>query len=813
MSKVIKTLKIKGAKQHNLKNIDVDIPLESIVVITGVSGSGKSSLAIDCIYKESKYRYLDALGLTPEDVAQSIERPEVSSIENLPPAITLSYEGLLLKKPYLTAASLAGILDEIRTLWAYCGYIKCPKCGRIITSLSIDQMANEILMLDKNSKIILLAPLPPKNSTKDSLRYLLKNGFSRIRLNDEIILTQDALAKSIPQNSKLEIVIDRLILKEGIEKRLLDSLRLALLKGNGCVRILQLTPTQQSFEFCEELICPTCNINFSKPYPEMFSPFSKIGSCPKCHGKSFINQTPCNACNGTGLSSTARSVYLWGLTIADILSLNFKELQALLISFLNNDLSKLLKLNPSIIPKIDINLAPNPKKLAMHIVDVLLKKIDNIIQMGLGYIKLGQNQPRLAAGEIRKLSLIATLSKSLTGILYIMDEPALGLHNKEIEKLIINLKKLKESGNSIILIEHNLDVISNADFIIDMGPSAGEKGGRIIAIGTPKEIKNNPNSVTAPFLSKKQISIIRERQKLTNFIEIKSIKLSPINKKDIHITIPFNAITCIHGISGSGKTLLLKAIKENLNMSNVVSEYKIVCLDQTELVKSSLSMPVTYIKIYDQIRRLYARVPEARQRGLKASHFSLSKKGGRCERCKGLGYLTIELKHLPSVKLRCDVCFGKRFSKEVLSVKYRGLSITECLELSVDHAIKIFSRIPAIRDPLMILKQVGLGYLKLGQSASSLSGGEAQRLRLARELLNKNKGIYLLDEPFRGLHPLDQEKIIKVLDRLVQAGNTIIMAENSKRAILNSDWLIEMGPGAGPEGGDIIYIGKPNDLL
>jgi len=814
MSKVRNFLKIKGAKQHNLKNIDIDIPLDSIVVITGVSGSGKSSLAIDCIYNESKYRYLDALGLSHEEAIYGIERPDVSSIENLPPAISLSYEGLLIKKTTQNAATILGVLPEIRLLFSSCGHVICPKCGYIIKSLSIDQILSETLKLPKQSKLILLAPIIYKEDVKSTLQKLLKEGFSRIRLNDEIVLTEDALnKKDIAQNSKIEIVIDRLILKEAIEKRLLDSLRLALLKGKGRIKVLQLTPNQKIFDFCEDLICPNCNINFPKPYPEMLSPFSKIGKCPTCQGKSFYHlDKVCKDCNNTGLSLFARSIRIWNLNIAELLSFTFTELEILFESFLKNDSSKISKLTNPIFKRLNLSISPQPLEIAQHIVKEILKKISHVTKLGLGYIKLNQLQPTLSAGEVRKLALIATICKSLRGVLFILDEPALGLYPTEVERLLKQLVLLKEGGNSILLIEHSLELISNADFIIEMGPGAGEEGGYIVTTGGIDEIKKDKNSLTAPYLSQKDIKPIRKTNDPNNFIQLDNLILHPINTNPLSLNLPIRRISCIFGISGSGKTLLLRAIKEKLKEKESSFDFNIVALEQSEILKTSLSMPVTYLKIYDHIRRLYARVPEARQIGLKPSHFSLNKKGGRCERCKGLGYLLIELKHLPSIKLRCDVCQGKRFSKEVLSIKYRGLSIDQCLDLSVTEAIKIFSRIPAIRDPLIILKQIGLGYLKLGQSISSLSSGEAQRLRFAKELLNKKTSIYLLDEPFKGLHPIDQEKIISVLDRLIQAGNTIIMAENNLRAIINSDWIIKMGPGAGNLGGNILYEGVVKDI-
>ncbi len=811
MLKVRNFLKIKGARQHNLKNIDVNIPLQSIVVITGVSGSGKSSLALDCIYNESKYRYLDALGLSHEEAIHGLERPNISSIENLPPAISLSYEGLLIKKTKLNAAGILGVLPELRILFASCGHIICPKCGYTIKALSIDQILNEILRLQKQSKLILLAPITYEENIKCVLQKLLKEGFSRIRLNNEILLTEEALSKDISGENKLEIVIDRLILKEGIEKRLLDSLRLALLKGKGRVSILQLTPYEQTFDFCEILVCPNCNINFPTPYPEMLSPFSKIGRCPTCQGKGFNTEEKCKDCDGTGLSLFARSIRIWNLNIVELLSLNFIELKTLFDAFLEDNPSQIANSTNPILKKANLKISPKPLEVAKHIIKEISKKISYVINLGIGYIKLNHPQPNLAAGEIRKLALIATICKSLTGVLFILDEPALGLYPTEVKKLLTQLINLKKAGNSILLIEHNLDVISNADFIIDMGPGAGEDGGYIVATGSPEEIKKNKKSVTSPFLLQKNIKPIRKSYKPDKLITLDNLILSPIRTKPLSVNLPMKGITCIYGVSGSGKTLLLKAIKKNLKNQKELCEYDIVDLEQSEILKTNLSMPVTYLKIYDYIRKLYARIPEARQRGLKASHFSLNKKGGRCERCKGLGYILVELKHLPAIKLRCDVCLGKRFSKEVLSIKYRGLSIAECLELSVSEAIEIFSRIPSIRDPLIILKQVGLGYLKLGQSSTSLSSGEAQRLRFAKELLNKKSSIYLLDEPFMGLHPIDQEKIISVLDRLIQAGNTIIMAENNLRAIINSDWVIKMGPGAESLGGNILYEGSVKD--
>ncbi len=815
----MRLLHIKGAREHNLKDIDLDIPLNRIVVITGPSGSGKTTLALDCIYAESRHRYLDSLGLSNSlEPDQMLERPRLDSIENIPPAIAVSYEGLIRPSPRSNASSITGIAQDIRLLFASCGRINCPKCGHIITVLSLDQIIAKVSGLPEGTKFIIVAPIEIKDSDiREKIKSLMASGFTRLRVNSQIISMEEALATK--DLSSPGLVIDRLIVKSGIEKRLSESIRLALSQGERTVKILVLSGTETTeLEYCETQQCPKCKLTFPQMSPSLFSPWTQLGMCNKCRGN---GDKDCE-CEGTGLNRFARAVTLWGVNIGTIMQLTFEQLYCLLGSFLSETSDNKSDDNITLsdldthIEGLKLQQFPEPIKVAGVICSDIYKKLRPIISMGLGYIKLNQRHSELSAGELRRLHLSSAVGKSLTGVLYIIDEPSVGLHPSELSSITKQLVTLRDQGNSLIIIEHNIEIINKADYLIDMGPGAGKDGGEIIVAGSPEEIGDKQESPTSRYLGSKYKDIkIRTPKRPEDFLKIQGIHMPYGQQYNIYI--PMNALTCISGVSGSGKSSLLKQIREKLTSITENSYGKSVspiCMDQTDLGKNPVSMPVTYIKAYDYLRKLFARIPEARQRGLTASSFSLSKKGGRCERCKGKGHLSIDLKYLPSIRLKCDVCQGKRFSKEVLSVKYHGLSIADCLDLSVSEAIDIFNRIPPIRDKLMILNSIGLGYLKLGQSASSLSTGESQRMRLAREL-TKSQGkshIYLLDEPFRGLHIQDQEQILKLLDRLVQQGNSVIMADNSLLAIKNADWIIEIGPKAGPDGGKPIASGTISDI-
>ena len=923
----IKYIKIRGAKEHNLKNIDVDIPRDSFVVLTGLSGSGKSSLAFDTIYAEGQRRYMESLSSYARQFLGQMEKPNVDKIEGLSPAISIDQKSTN-RNPRSTVGTVTEIYDYFRLLYARVGVPHCPKCGREIKRQSVDQMVDQILTLPERTKIQLLAPVVRgrKGEHVKLFEQAKRSGYVRVIVDGSMYELTEEIKLDKNKKHNIEIVVDRLMVKEGIEKRLTDSIENVLELSGGLV-VVDVIDGEQ-IQFSDSFACPDCGISIDEIEPRSFSFNNPFGACPTCFGlgykmefdedlmipdkslsinegaiqvmgwqsctdpssftyailkalmeeyhfdldtpfedypkdiqnvilngtdgkvlkvrykgmrgegvydvafeglirnvqrkyretgsdvmkqeyEQFMRITPCEDCKGQRLKKESLAVTVAGKNIYEMTSMSVKNLNA----FIQN-----------------MELSNQQHLIGDQILKEIRARVGFLNEVGLDYLSLSRATATLSGGEAQRIRLATQIGSGLVGVAYILDEPSIGLHQRDNDKLLNALKNLKDLGNTLIVVEHDEDTMLAADYIVDIGPGAGSHGGEVVACGTAEEIMKCEKSITGAYLSGRiQIPVPKERRKPTGYITVKGAREN--NLKNIDVEIPLGVMTCITGVSGSGKSsltneILYKHLARTLNRARCIpGEHdailgleqldKVIDIDQSPIGRTPRSNPATYTGVFDMIRDLFAATPDAKARGYKKGRFSFNVKGGRCEACSGDGILKIEMHFLPDVYVPCEVCEGKRYNRETLEVKYKGKSIYDVLDMTEEEAREFFKNVPSIHRKIQTLYDVGLSYVKLGQPSTELSGGEAQRIKLATELSKRSTGktIYILDEPTTGLHFADVHKLIEILHRLSEGGNTVVVIEHNLDVIKTADYIIDMGPEGGEGGGTVIAQGTPEEIV
>jgi excinuclease ABC subunit A len=904
----ITKISVRGARQHNLKNIDVEIPRNTLTVITGLSGSGKSSLAFDTIYAEGQRRYVETLSAYARQFLDQMERPDVDAIDGLSPSISIEQKTTN-RSPRSTVGTITEIYDYLRLLFSSIGVPHCPKCGRAISRQTADQIVQRVTSLTPEDRVMVLAPIVRgrKGEFKKEMEKLVQHGFTRARVDGELVSLEDDIPLDKRKNHTIEVVVDRLLVKPGIEHRLELSIGLAMKLAGGLVQVAVVGGEEQLFS--ARLACPDCGIDVPQLEPRSFSFNSAYGACPECHGLgSRYDFDPAKVINdwskpllegGLGPGSASQNL-IHQLRIVEAahgfsLSTPFEKLPekiqnlllygeagkggrtgfAGILGYLKQALEDstsetyrdwLLdymsatecpvcygkRLRPeSLAVKVggmsiaDFTALPVTRALeaakkimltgrealiASRILHEIVERLQFLDAVGLGYISLDRSAATLSGGEGQRIRLATQIGSKLRGVLYVLDEPSIGLHHRDNDRLLQALEELRNLGNTVLVVEHDEETIRRADYVIDLGPGAGRHGGELVAHGTPEEIVNVPESLTGAYISgRMQIEMLPERRR-PNGAGISILGARQNNLKNLDITFPLGVITVVTGVSGSGKStlvndILYRALAKKLYrsreepgahkaISGAESVDKVIRIDQSPIGRSPRSNPATYTGVFTQIRDLYAMLPESRERGYKPGRFSFNVSGGRCEACQGEGQRRIEMNFLPDVYVVCEVCGGKRYNHETLAVKYKGCSIADLLETPVSDALPILENIPQVRQKLQTLVDVGLGYIQLGQSAVTLSGGEAQRIKLARELSKRQTGktLYLLDEPTTGLHFDDVKKLLDVLHRLTDLGNAVIIIEHNLDVIRNADWIIDLGPEGGEDGGRIVAQGTPEQV-
>jgi excinuclease ABC subunit A len=912
---------IRGARQHNLKNIDVVIPKNKLVVITGVSGSGKSTLAFDTLYAEGQRRYVESLSAYARQFLELMEKPDVDSIEFLSPAISIEQKSIS-RNPRSTVGTITEIYDYLRLLYARVGEVFCPQCGEKIVYYSVQQIVDYILSLEEGCKVEILSPLirGKKGEYRKLLDNLLKKGFVRVYIDGQLYRIEDEIALDKNVRHNISVVVDRIVVKEGIERRLTDSVETALKLSEG---LIEINIDGNVKLFSEKFACTNCNVSFGDIEPRMFSFNNPYGACPECDGlgermvfdidaiipdkqksiregaikpwekiktfnyfnmlitlakehnidlnkpfidlterekeiilygvdkplqmytisndrkvfyeksykgvigfleeklrsqsrsevefaKNFMSSLPCQVCRGKRLREESLAVKINNLNIYELSSMNIKDI----FSFLDN-----------------FECAGYKQEIADKIIKEIKKRLTFLLNVGLDYVSLDRKASTLSGGEAQRIRLATMIGTGLTGVLYVLDEPSIGLHQRDNEMLINTLKNLRDIGNTVIVVEHDEDTIRQADYVLDLGPGAGVQGGELVYAGGPAGLEKAKNSLTGDYLSGRKSIEIPGRRKLPNgkYIRIKGVREH--NLKNIDVEIPLGNMVCVTGVSGSGKStlvmdVLFNALRKILYGSNVrtgtfssIEGYefidKVIDVDQSPIGRTPRSNPATYTGVLLDIRELFASTRDAKVRGYTPGRFSFNVKGGRCEKCQGEGYIKIEMHFLPDMYVKCDVCEGKRYNRDTLDIKYKEKNIAEVLEMTVNQAADFFENIPKILSKLSVLKEVGLGYIKLGQSATTLSGGEAQRIKLAKELMKKETGrtLYIFDEPTTGLHFDDINKLIKIFRRIVENDNTVVIIEHNLDVIKCADYIIDLGPEGGEKGGEVIFVGSPDDCI
>ena len=919
-------IKIEGARAHNLKNINVQIPRDKLVVVTGLSGSGKSSLAFDTIYAEGQRRYVESLSAYARQFLGQMDKPDVDNIEGLSPAISIDQKTTS-HNPRSTVGTVTEIYDYLRLLYARAGRPHCPNCGKPITQQSVDQMVDRIMQLPAGAKLLIMAQLVrgKKGEHKKVLEQIRREGYVRVRIDGELHDLGEEIALEKQKKHTIEIVVDRLVVREGMESRLVDSLETALHAGEGVVYVQVVDG--DLLMFSENFACVDCGISLPEIAPRMFSFNSPFGACPVCTGlgshkefdpalvvpdptlsvadgvfaplsknpnsygmraitallaahdydahtpwnrmdkktqkmllygsdeyvsfqytnmfgeekeyhvpyegvlpaltrryretdseemresyEDYMTDTPCSACHGARLKPEALAVTVGGKNIAALTALTIREADAFLMA-------------------AEQDFSSREAKIAGEILKEIHARLHFLLDVGLDYLTLSRAASTLSGGEAQRIRLATQIGSGLMGVLYILDEPSIGLHQRDNNRLLATLRHLRDLGNTLIVVEHDEDTMYAADHIIDIGPGAGEHGGEVVAEGTAAEIMKNPASITGQYLSRKQFIPVPAERRGGNGYFLEIVSASENNLKDVNVKFPLGTLTLVTGVSGSGKSTLVNEILyrgvasrlyrakgkpgKHKKIKGLEHIDKVINIDQQPIGRTPRSNPATYTGVFDAIRELFSQVSESRMRGYKAGRFSFNVKGGRCEACRGDGILKIEMQFLPDVYVPCEVCKGARYNRETLEVHYKGKTIAEVLDMTIDEAVEFFANVPRIARKLEIIRDGGLGYIRLGQPATTLSGGEAQRVKLATELARRSTGktLYILDEPTTGLHAADIHKLLLILQRLVDGGDTVVVIEHNLDVIKTADHIIDLGPEGGIGGGTIVAQGTPEEIV
>ncbi len=847
---------IRGAREHNLKSLDLEIPRERLVVITGVSGSGKSTLAFDTIYAEGQRRYVESLSAYARQFLEQMEKPDVDLIEGLSPAISIEQKTTS-KNPRSTVATTTEIYDYLRLLYARVGKPFCYQCGKPIASQTVQQIVDQVLSLPAGSRIQILAPVVRgrKGEYRHIFAQMRKEGFVRARVDGTLRELEQPIELDKQKKHTIEVVVDRLVVKPDVARRLADSLEIATRLAEGIVTVSVADGPELTFS--ERLACITCGVSYPEISPRVFSFNNPHGACPACGGlgtqvdgrsdaalaategellgssaryldrryketsssrvreaiEEYVDRLysirPCKACGGARLRKESLAIKVAGLSIAEVTRMSVKEG----LAFFEG-----------------LRLSEKDQEIARRILKEIRERLGFLVNVGLEYLTLDRTAATLAGGEGQRIRLATQIGSSLVGVLYILDEPSIGLHQRDNVRLLNTLKRLRDLGNTVLVVEHDEETIRSADHVIDLGPGAGVSGGQVVVAGPPEAIMASPRSLTGRYLARElQIPVPARRRPHTG-LYLTIVGAREHNLKGIDVEIPLGLFTCVTGVSGSGKSTLVseilrKALAAALYGSReepgahdkilgVERLDKVIEIDQAPIGRTPRSNPATYTGVFSFIRELYALTPDARVRGYKPGRFSFNVKGGRCEACEGDGILRIEMHFLPDIYVTCEVCRGKRYNRETLEILYKGKSIADVLDMTVAEALGFFEKVPRIREKLQTLHDVGLGYITLGQSATTLSGGEAQRVKLSRELSKRATGrtLYILDEPTTGLHFHDIRQLLDVLHRLTDAGNTVLVIEHNLDVIKTADWIIDLGPEGGDAGGRVVATGTPEEV-
>jgi excinuclease ABC subunit A len=812
---------IKGAREHNLKNIDVTIPRDKLVVITGLSGSGKSSLAFDTIYAEGQRRYVESLSAYARQFLEQMGKPDVDSIEGLSPAISIEQKSTS-HNPRSTVGTVTEIYDYLRLLFARVGRPSCFQCGEEITAQTVQQMVDAIGLLPEGSKFQLLAPIVRgrKGEYRKELLDMRRAGYVRARVDGQQVELGQDITLDKQKKHTIEIVVDRLVMKPGeaMARRLADSVETSLKLAGGLVGVL--ADNGKVSLYSEKLACIRCGVSYPEITPRVFSFNSPHGACPACDGigyamapgnsdeEDFTLLEPCEVCKGARLRPESLSVKVASQSIAEVTHLSVRAAANFFSS---------------------VKFTERELVIGHRILKEIRERLGFLVNVGLDYLTLDRAAATLSGGEGQRIRLATQIGSGLVGVLYILDEPSIGLHQRDNRRLLQTLLRLRDLGNTVVVVEHDAETMMAADHLLDMGPGAGTQGGRVIAQGTPNDVIGNPDSLTGQYLrGTHMVSLPRRQRKAKGLLSI--VGATKHNLKGMTAKIPLGLLTCVTGVSGSGKsTLVLEVLFHSLSqllyhkkpkidgckeLLGADALDKVTDIDQSPIGRTPRSNPATYTGLFSFIRDLYSNLPESRVRGYKPGRYSFNVKGGRCEACQGDGLIKIEMHFLPDVYVTCEVCKGQRYNRETMEIHHKGKSIADVLNMTVDDAVEFFEHIPFIKRKLDTLHDVGLHYVKLGQSATTLSGGEAQRVKLSRELSKRPTGrtMYILDEPTTGLHFADVQRLLDVLDRLVEAGNTVVVIEHNLDVIKNADWVIDLGPEGGDRGGEIVAEGPPREI-